>query len=65
MPPASSQSKWPCIVAAVAVRMSLSPEDVRAMRYVDFREVLKVLKVPVKQTQSELQEQIERFIANG
>lgn len=65
MPPTSPGSKWPRIVAAVAVRMSLSPEDVRAMRYVDFREVLKVLKVPVKQTQSELQDQIERFISNG
>lgn len=65
MPPTSSGSKWPGIIASVAVRMSLSPEDVRAMRYVDFREVLKVLKVPVKQTQSELQDQIERFISNG
>jgi len=65
MPPTNSGSKWPGIVAAVAVRMNLSPEDVRSMRYVDFREVLKVLRVPVKQTESELQEQIERWISNG
>jgi hypothetical protein len=65
MPEKSSGREWAPIVAAVAVRMNVSPNEVRAMLWVDFREVLKLYGVKVKQTPTEIEEQIQRIFGHG
>lgn len=64
MPGRSPQSEWPRIVAAVAVRLQVSPNEVRSMYWVDFREVLKLFGVKVKKTPAELEAEIMRLL-NG
>jgi predicted nuclease of restriction endonuclease-like RecB superfamily len=59
-----ARSQWPRVVAAVAVRLHCSPQTVRDMLWVDFREVLRLFGVKVKKTPKELAAEIERFI-NG
>ncbi len=61
----SSRREWARLVAAVSVRMQVSPNEVRSMLWVDFREVLKLYGVKVKQTPAEMNEQIERIFGHG
>ena len=65
MPPAGARNEWPGIVAAVAVRLQVSPNEVRAMLWVDFREVLKLYGVKVRKTPAELEAEITRIFSNG
>lgn len=60
----SATSEWPRVVAAVAVRLQVSPNEVRSMYWVDFREVLKLYGVKVKKTPAELEAEIMRLL-NG
>ena len=45
--------------------MNVSPNEVRSMLWVDFREVLKLYGVKVKQTPTEIEEQIQRIFGHG
>lgn len=65
MPESGSGNEWPGVIAAVAVRMQVSPNEVRSMLWVDFREVLKLYGVKVKQTPAEMNEQIKRIFGHG
>ena len=58
----SARSEWPRVVAAVAVRLQVSPNEVRSMYWVDFREVLKLYGVKVKKTPAELEAEIMRLL---
>ena len=60
----SPRNEWPRVVAAVAVRLQVSPNEVRSMYWVDFREVLKLFGVKVKKTPAELEAEIMRLL-NG
>ena len=62
MPGGGAQSEWPRLIATVAVRLGISPNDVRAMLWVDFREVLRAMGAKVRKTPQELQAEIERLI---
>jgi hypothetical protein len=50
------------LIATVAVRLHVSPNDVRSMLWVDFREVLRTMGAKVKKTPQELHAEIERLI---
>lgn len=54
--------EWPRLIATVAVRLGISPNEVRAMLWVDFREVLRAMGAKVRKTPQELQAEIERLI---
>lgn len=45
--------------------MQVSPNEVRSMLWVDFREVLKLYGVKIKQTPAEMNEQIKRIFGHG
>lgn len=62
MPGGGAQSEWPRLIATVAVRLGISPNEVRAMLWVDFREVLRAMGAKVRKTPQELQAEIERLI---
>lgn len=62
MPGGGAQSEWPRLIATVAVRLGISPNEVRTMLWVDFREVLRAMGAKVKKTPQELQAEIERLI---
>jgi len=64
VPGGGARSQWPRVIAAVACRLHCSPQEVRSMLWVDFREVLRVFGVKLKKTPQELAAEIERFI-NG
>ena len=57
-----SRGKWPRLIAAVAVRMNVSPNEVRRMYWCDFREILRAYGVQVQQTPDERAEQIRRLM---
>lgn len=64
MPRTGVEGKWPGIIAAVAVRLNVSPNEVRRMYWCDFRAILKAYGVKVQQTPDEFTEQIRRLM-NG
>lgn len=57
-----AETEWPRLIATVAVRLGISPNEVRWMLWVDFREVLRTMGAKVKKTPQELQAEIERMI---
>ncbi len=61
----SRQGEFARIVAATAVRMQISPQDVRGMNWIDFREVLRIFGVNVRKTPDELSKELERFFRHG
>lgn len=61
----SDQGKFARIVAATAIRMQISPQDVRGMNWIDFREVLRLFGVTVRKTPDELSQELERFFRHG
>lgn len=65
MPGNGLDNQWPDVIAAVAIRLQISTNEVRAMRWVDFRAVLKKLGANVGSTRSELEHKIQRLIGNG
>jgi hypothetical protein len=62
MPGQGAGRQWARLIAAVAVRMGVSTNEVRRMAWVDLREVLRIYGVKVRQTPQELSESIERLI---
>jgi hypothetical protein len=64
MPRRSLGREWAPLIASVAVRLHVSPETVRSMRWIDFREVLRCFGAKVQKTPQELSDEIARFI-NG
>lgn len=62
MPGGGAESEWPRLIATVAVRLHVSPNEVRSMLWVDFREVLRTMGAKVKKTPQELHAEIERLI---
>ena len=61
MPCSGIGRKWPRRIAEVATRLHIAPQDVRAMPFVDFREVMRLHGAKVKQTPDELSEQLRRL----
>ena len=45
--------------------MQISPQDVRGMNWIDFREVLRLFGVTVRKTPDELSQELERFFRHG
>ena len=58
----SHNREWSRIIAAVAVRLHVSPNEVRDMQWTDFREVLRLMGAKVPQTPQEIQAEIKRMI---
>jgi hypothetical protein len=62
MPDRGARSKWPSLIANVAIRLHCSTNEVRQMLWCDFREVLRGFGVKVRKTPEELAAELERFI---
>ncbi len=62
MPIRGAQAEWTRLIAAVAVRSRLTPNQIREMYWCDFREFCRALGIKVPKTGDELNAEIQRFI---